>query len=156
MQVTVQAQGIDVMRRALLRMGDRAVDVEPVLVGPILDSLLESNARRFDSAGDGEWPDASDAWLARKAALGLDPRTEHATLELRRSLTERGGNNAYRADGGTLQVWSTSEHAQWAAKRGNQLVKPTEVEKRAWVRAVQVHIVSNDRMPSAGLLAGIV
>jgi len=136
-------------------MADRAVDVEPVLAGPILDSLLESNARRFDTAGDGEWPDASDEWLATKAARGLDPRTEHAALELRKSLTEKGGLNAYRADGGTLQVWSMSEHAQWAKRRGNVLVKPTEPEKRGWVKAVQVYVVQNDRMPSPGLLAGI-
>lgn len=51
----------------------------------VLDQRFESQGRR----GGGSWKKISHRWRERKVQLGLDPRILHATLRLRRSLTQR-------------------------------------------------------------------
>lgn len=141
------------VRRQLLRMADNAADCTPVME-TIAGEMFESNQRRFDAEGYGEWQPPSDDWTAYKAAHGLDTRTEHASLDLRRSLTERGGENVLvvRPDGITMD--STAKAAPYAKKRqGDALLAYTEAEKRQWIRQVQAWIVAADRDPGRGLLA---
>jgi hypothetical protein len=153
-RIEINVLGETVLSRDLLRMSDRAIDLGPVMED-ILDSLFESNKRRFDTAGDGEWTPPSDDWRRRKAALGLDPRTEHASLDMRRSLTQRGGDSIAVTTAQGLQMGTTVAHAQYAKKRGNVLVKPSELERRGWVRRVQEFVVSADRS-SRDMLAGAI
>ena len=40
-----------------------------------------------------KWTCTCRSWMASKSAAGLDPRILHATLALRKSLTEHGGDN---------------------------------------------------------------
>ncbi len=156
MQVRVEALGEDVVRRQLLAMAGRVEDLEPAM-GSVLDVLFESTEKQFDTEGahgSGGWNRPSAEWTARKAALGLDERTEQATLDLRDSLTRRGGHNIAVATSDGLRFGSTVEYADEARKRGNILVQPTELERRGMVRIVQRYVIDGDRRAS-GLLAGV-
>jgi hypothetical protein len=151
--VAIDAVGVPVVRRQLLRMADNAADCSPVM-DAIGDEMLEANARRFDNEGDGEWTKPSDDWTDYKAAHSLDVRAEHASLDLRKSLTERGGENVLyvRPDG--LVLDSTAKAAPYAKKRqGDALLAYTEGEKRQWVRQVQAFVMAERRDPGRGLLA---
>ncbi len=153
MRVSIDAVGVPVVRRQLLRMADHAADCSPVM-DTIGDEMLEANARRFNAEGDGEWTKPSDDWTAYKAAHGLDTRAEHAGLDLRRSLTERGGENVLHVRPDGIVLDSTAKAAPYAKKRqGDALLSYTEAEKRQWIRQVQAFVVEADRAPGRGLLA---
>jgi hypothetical protein len=157
-EVRVEALGVDVVRRQLLSMAGRTVDASPAM-GSILDGLFESTSRRFATEGahgGDPWKPLAQTTVEAKARQGLDPRIEHATLELRDSLTRPGGANVAVARHDGLSFSSTVEHAQYAADRGDTLVQPTELERRQWVRIVQAWIIEADRSPQPGLLAGVI
>lgn len=157
MQLRIEALGEDVVRRQLLRMAGRAIDASPAMDG-VITSLFEHAERQFDSEGKhgGQaWTPPSATWTERKARLGLDPRTEAATQDLRRSLTQPGGDNIAVAHASGVAFTSTLPYAGIANAR-NQLIRPTEIEKRQWVKQIQQWIVEGDRSRGTGLLAGVI
>lgn len=70
-------------------MGAAAYDAEPGLL-EVAELIFKIEERIFDSEGrrgGGSWKQDSPDWLARKIRMGLDPRINHATLALRKSMT---------------------------------------------------------------------
>lgn len=92
MEFTFEASGDQLISRKLLRYADRAVAAKPAFES-IADTLRGYEKRLFDTqgmSGGQRWDDIADSTRQRKAAAGLDPRVLHATLALRRSLTDKG------------------------------------------------------------------
>lgn len=86
------AFGEKLVSREILRWGEHVAD--PV---PVWESMFHDIARleteQFDTEGtfSGGWAVLADSTVQAKALAGLDPRILHATLDLRKSLTEVGG-----------------------------------------------------------------
>lgn len=77
--------------RELLRFTHRVEDASPAFED-IADDLRDIETEQFDSQGgrsSGGWKKLKDVTLAAKRAAGLDLRILHATLAMRRSLTEK-------------------------------------------------------------------
>jgi hypothetical protein len=152
-RLRVEALGQDIVARQLLAMADRTGDASGAMQG-IIDGLYESERRLFDSQGASggvPWQASAPSTVERKARLGLDPRIEHATQDLRDSLTTPGGANIAiaRRDGVTFDT--AIRYARW---QPNPLVSPTEAERRDWVKIVQRWIVDGDAS-RGGILGGI-
>ncbi len=134
-------------------MGDRAVDLRDAM-RDVRDIVYTSEKQMFATEGahgGAAWTPPGAGWTARKASLGLDTKTEQATGDLRASLTgrRRGSYSRARKDG--LDVGTTIAYAKYARRR-NDLVRPTELERRQMVRLVQAHVVAARRSP---ILAGV-
>lgn len=157
MRLTIDAAGATVLDRELLRMAGRVDDLSEVME-TVIDSVLASAEKQFDTEGahgSGGWAPLAQSTIERKAQAGLDPRILHATLDLRRSLTERGGDNVAIAERDGATVDTTVEYAKYLRDK-RPLIQPTELERRGWVKAVQHYVVSGDRMRGTGLLAGVI
>lgn len=95
MEYFVRALGIKQVNTKFERMGYAAVHAEPAmesvatLMMRIFAQIFNSQGRR----GGGSWRRDTMEWLERKQRLGLDPRINHASQALRRSLTERGAEH---------------------------------------------------------------
>jgi hypothetical protein len=86
----------------LIRVGTRGADIRPISA-VIRAVYLHSNERTFRSGvGLAGWPQLSPETAARKDREGLDPRPEHATGALERSLTSEA-----RVKGQTNRVGKT-------------------------------------------------
>ena len=156
MRLNIDADGNRIVARELMRMAGRSVDASPAM-DAVIEGLYASNRKQFDSEGkhgSGGWKKPSDDWIAEKSRRGLDSRTEQATLELRESLTERGGANFAIARSDGVQFGTTVPQAKWAKARGNVLVQPTEGERRGFVKIVQRWVIEGDRAAS-GLLSQV-
>lgn len=154
MRFRVEALGVKVMDRNLLAMADRTGDASPAM-DAVIEDLYRSETRLFDTEGASggvPWDPDAPSTVERKMRAGLDPRIEHATLDLRRSLTQPGGDNIAIATGDGVIFDSTVAYKRW---QRNTLVAPTEAERRNWVRAVQKWIIDGDAS-RGGILGGIV
>jgi phage gpG-like protein len=90
MRFEFEAQGDKLIARKLLRYADRAVHAQPAFEA-MADTLRGYEKRLFDSqgaSGGARWDDLADSTRRGKAGANLDPRVLHATLALRKSLTE--------------------------------------------------------------------
>lgn len=90
--INVRAYGFRNYETKLFRVSENVTRPQKSFlhVAEYLRHVMEA---RFDSQGrrgGGSWKKISASWRARKAQLGLDPRILHATLRLRRSLTQQG------------------------------------------------------------------
>ena len=138
-------------------MAGRADDLAPAMES-VLDGILESARKQFDTEGghgSGGWDALAESTVERKAREGLDSRILHATLDLRRSLTERGGANVAIPQRDGLIVDTTVPYAKYL-KDKRPLIQPTELERRGWIRSIQKYIVDADRTRGTGILAGVV
>lgn len=71
------------------RMGESVLDASPALE-TIADLMMSIEEQVFNSQGrrgGGSWKQDTAEWLLRKQRMGLDPRINHATGELRDSVT---------------------------------------------------------------------
>lgn len=153
MRLRVEALGVDVLNRNLLAMAERTGDASPAMQG-VIDGLYESETRLFDtegSSGGVRWNPLAPSTIERKARLGLDPRIEHATRELRDSLTKPGGHNIAIATHEGVIFDSTVPYKPY---QRNTLVAPTEAERRQWVKIVQRWIIEGDPA-RGGILGGV-
>lgn len=157
MRLQIDALGERVVSRELLRMGGRAIDVSPAM-DDVADILRRSMVAQFNTEGRHggvPWRPPGEAWTRRKAELGLDTRTEQATLSMRESLTNEGGDHVAIPSRGGLDFGSTNPHIGYALKRGQKLVQPTERERREIVRTVQRYVVAQGaHRRGSGILAG--
>lgn len=156
MRLRVDAVGLRVLERELLAMSGRVQDASPAM-DAVIEGLYESARQQFDSQGSyggKPWPDDADTTVERKAREGLDPRVLHATLDLRRSLTEPGGDNVAIASRDGV-VFDTSVPYARFLKRRYTIIMPPERERREWVKVVQKWIIDGDAS-RGGILGGIV
>jgi hypothetical protein len=89
LEFTFEAYGEKLVKRKLLDIGARGIDARPAFHA-IADDLMGFERKRFDTEGEGTWAPLAPSTIRAKAERHLDPRILHATLALRRSLTERG------------------------------------------------------------------
>lgn len=107
LQFTFEAYGDKLIKRELLDMGDRSLDVRPAF-RLIADDFREYEAARFDSRGEGTWrPDALTT-IAEKVRKHMDPRVLHATLALRNSLTKHLAPGSYSRVFTNFMLFGTS------------------------------------------------
>jgi len=103
---TIKALGAKQVATRFERMGFAAVSAKPAME-TVAAMMMRIFSATFDSQGrrgGGSWKFDTTEWLTRKQRQGLDPRINHATLALRRSLTIPG------AHGQVLDVTHTSVH----------------------------------------------
>jgi hypothetical protein len=152
----VEAVGDRVVARELMAMAGRTLDEAPAMQA-IIDGLYESARRQFDSQGaygGTPWPADADSTVERKARAGLDPRILHATLRLRESLTQPGGENVAIAEADGVIFDTTVPYADYLRER-YPMVRPPEAERREWVKVIQKWIIDGDAS-RGGILGGIV
>jgi len=95
MQIDFNFYGDQQVSRRILRWQEAAADARPAFEA-VADMLMEHEDQQFETQGglaSGGWAALKPATVQAKARQGLDPRILHATLALRRSLTERGDEN---------------------------------------------------------------
>lgn len=89
MRLQFEVFGETQLDRELLRFSGRAINAKPALEA-IVENIQRQIDEQFESQGargSGGWQPIKPATVARKVALGLDPRILHETLRLRESLT---------------------------------------------------------------------
>jgi len=89
--IEIEVDGDVQISRELLRFTGRIEDASPAFEA-IADDLRDVEKEQFDSQGgrsSGGWKKLAASTIAAKAAAGLDSRILHATLAMRRSLTEK-------------------------------------------------------------------
>lgn len=90
MHYFVEAMGVKAVSTKFTRMAEASVDVRPALM-TITELIYAIEVQVFNGQGrrgGGSWKRDTPEWLAQKMRLGLDPRINHATGALRRSVTE--------------------------------------------------------------------
>lgn len=153
MRIEIQAFGETELSREILTLGRRAEDPLPAL-NAVHEHFLKLEEEQFDTEGaagaDGSWAPLAPSTVARKAAAGLDPRILHATLELRKSLSESSdGNHVYRPtpDGAFMGsavpygVFHQSREPRHRLPR-RPPVSLSEEDKVEWIKIVQRWLVS--------------
>jgi phage gpG-like protein len=116
------------------------------------ERFLKLEKRQFDTQGaaTGErWAPLAPSTRAYKAAHGLDPRILHATLRLRRSLTQSGDSDhvyhvspdeALMASSVPYGMYHQSRAARTRLPRRPPVVIPDR-DKQDWMKVLQRHIV---------------
>lgn len=108
MRSTLAIEGLREARKRVDDVGDRANRPEPALrsAGTRLD-LQMSERRRFSAY---RFKRATEAWVKRKRAEGLDPRTMHASNRLSSALEN--------AEGGTIRLTVFNGTLTWGLRQG--------------------------------------
>lgn len=152
MRMSIDVLGDKLVERQLLRMGSNAVNARQPL-GEIQEKIRYASERQFATQGrfaGGSWRKLKPATVAYKRRHRLDPRIEHATLRLRRSMTSKRGREAIRVvtrdelQYGTRVPYARAQHK--GSPRTNlparPLVRLTEFHKRDMVKIIQRHVMS--------------
>lgn len=150
MRLELEAFGEQQFSRDLLRVADNSMDMRPAF-DDIHDMFLTVEERQFSTEGaafSGGWAPLAPATVEYKSRHHLDPRILHATLRLRKSLTQRTHpDHVYRASADEMFVGSSVEygvHHQFGAPRARlPQRRPVEFDepfKRAIVKTMQRHI----------------
>lgn len=152
MRLTIEAFGEVQFDRELMRYRDRANDMKPVF-REIADDFRDNEQKQFLSQGryaSGGWAPLAASTLRYKAARGLDMRILHATLRLRKSLTNKTHPDHYeRVTHDTLEVGSSVPYGAYH-QYGNEPRMPRrrpvefpEARKRKWVKMLQAYLVGS-------------
>lgn len=91
MRLDLETFGEKQFSREILRVGANAGDMRPAF-DQVHDLVLEVEEKQFTSQGgaySGGWKPLAPSTKKYKAARNLDPRILHATLRLRKSLTNK-------------------------------------------------------------------
>lgn len=140
--------------RELLRFAKRGTDMSPAFK-IIADDFLDIEKRQFTSAGrygSGGWRPLAPSTVAYKARRGLDPRILHATLRLRKSLTQRSGPDVIRKISNDEMFVGTrvkyARHHQHGAPRANlPQRRPVELpdrDRKNWMKILQRFLVEGE------------
>ncbi|MCA1782240.1 MAG: phage virion morphogenesis protein [Intrasporangiaceae bacterium] len=138
--------------RELLRFSERPGFMRPVF-WTIADEFRSIEKRQFDSQGASSrgWRPLKPATVRAKARAGLDPRILHATLRLRRSLTQRGRDHIRRFSKDEMFVGSKvpyGVHHQFGAPAANlprrRPVDLSESDRKDFVRRMQLWILKGE------------
>lgn len=109
MRLDLDTFGEKQFSRELLRVGQNAGDMRPAF-DQVHELMLDVEERQFSTQGrafSGGWKPLAPRTLSYKARRGLDMRILHATLRLRKSLTQRShADHVYRATSDEMFVGS--------------------------------------------------
>lgn len=154
MRLVLEAFGEQQFARELLRFSERADDMRPVF-RVLADDFNKMEDQQFSTQGgfgSGGWRPLRPATIAAKSARGLDTRILHATLTLRKSLTQKSGQGVVRRfSRDEMFVGSSVEygvHHQWGAPRANlprrRPVEFPERNRNDWVKRLQRFLVTGE------------
>lgn len=154
--------------REFLRFNQRASDIRPV--GEALHAdFLKIEELQFSTEGrygSGGWHILALSTIRKKTFAGLDRRILHATLALRRSLTEEHGEGTIReiqTDG--FRFGTRIPYAQYHQRgtsvviRGDNMIpamprrRPVEfpaARRTSWVKVIQRFIVTGEIATKSG------
>lgn len=151
MELRIEVFGEQQASRELLRFSQRVDDMSPAFEA-VADEFLRLEHAQFATEGgyaSGGWRPLAPSTVARKARLRLDPRILHATLRLRRSLTERGPDHVRRIGPSELFVGSRVPYGVYHQHGTHRMprrrpVEFTERDKANMVRVIQRFIVHGE------------
>lgn len=159
MRVDIDVFGDVQFSREMLRMSDRAENMQPVF-RTLAEDFHEMEEDQFNSEGgkfSSGWKALQISTLAQKSAQGHDPRILHATLALRNSLTKRSAPGAvYKVTREELVVGTNVKSKKgfpYAAahqnpKKGQTRRRPiefSELKKIEWIREMQHYLFGRSR-----------
>lgn len=135
--------------RELYRFAGRAIEAEPAFQ-EIANKMRHAIEEQFESQGQhgsGGWGPLKATTIARKSALGHDPRILHATLALSEALT--GPDNwDIHAEGLELHAggdtWYGIVHQKGSDAANIPVRKPvdfTEIERQEFVKILQEYLM---------------
>lgn len=130
MRLDLEAFGETVFSRELLRVGANAGDMRPAF-DDIHEVLLQAERQQFGTQGgySGGWAPLAPSTVAFKARKGLDRRILHATLRLRRSLTESShADHVYRTTPDEMFVGSSVPYGGYHQRGGGSLPRRRPVD----------------------------
>jgi phage gpG-like protein len=159
MYVYFEVAGDILINRRMLRMAEFAGDAAPAFEA-IGESMLGIEKLQFESEGarTEPWAPLQESTIKRKEAEGLDLRILHATLELEKSLTSRGGANRFIVTPNMLVFGSELPYASvhQNPKESNPLpqrrpIDFTEADKVGFIKTLQAWIMAGQRIKSADM-----
>jgi phage gpG-like protein len=143
MQYYLEAFGIREVETRFERMGVAASFAQPAMA-TVLTRIMEIIALTFESQGrrgGGSWPADTQSWLERKQREGLDPRIQHATLALRRSMTEPGADfQDMKIGRNYAKVGSLLEYAE-TAQYHRPFVKLTKTDRTEIRKIIRDYLI---------------
>lgn len=151
-ELSFEVSGDVQIARKLQRFGDHVEDMSPAFE-KMHESFLDIERRQFDTqggSGPGGWQPIKPQTLRHKLAKGLDPRILHATLRLRRSLTNKTSQDHVTEiapqeffTGSSVPYVGVHQNPKPTNTRAirRRPVDLTESQRRAWVRIAQAHLV---------------
>jgi hypothetical protein len=108
------------------------------LIFSIEKTVFNSQGRR----GGGSWKQDSPDWLARKIRNGQDPRINHMTLALRRSVTEPGApGQVLEVSPASLVVGSSLPQAA-PSQRNRPFIKFTVADRTAMRGVIREYLMA--------------
>jgi len=151
MQYILRAMGIKQAETRFKRMGVAAIAAKPAMEAVtnrlmrIVDQTFESEGRR----GGGSWKQDTEEWLLRKQRNNLDPRIGHATLALRKSLTEIGApHQIRRVEHNFAELGSSLPYAE-TQQRHRPFLKLTKADKIGLRTIIRDWLIEAWRAPVA-------
>jgi phage gpG-like protein len=147
-----EVAGEKIISRKILRMSERASDARPAF-HRIANLWMEYEQELFDSegaSGRGKWRPIKAETVAAKERSDLDPRILHATLALRESLTERGGDQklivgpAFLVFGSHLPYADVHQNPKQPGFPRRRVIDFTERQKRQTIRILQRFLVRGE------------
>lgn len=144
MEYFIQAMGVREVQRGFRAAAAAGVDVSPAMedisveMMAIEEQVFNSQGRR----GGGSWKRDSIEWLTRKQRLGLDPRINHATLELRDSVTIPDAYGQIKRVG-SHSLWFGSDlpYAE-VTQRNRPFIKFTPFDRASFRKIIADYLVS--------------
>jgi phage gpG-like protein len=146
--VLVEVDGEKAVERKLLRLG-QAPDLRPI-AGELRTYLFGVEREQFDTeghSGSGGWAPLKPSTVARKAALGRDPRILRSTELLYRSLTSAGSLDAVFSVTSDTMVFGTRDPVAKFHHRGTRrmpqrkVIDLAERNRRALVKIIQAAVM---------------
>lgn len=150
----IETFGLKQLSRDLLRLRDNAQDMTPAY-DDVHQYLLRIQNLQFSTQGQfsGRWQPLAPSTVRSKAAAGLDPRILHATLRLRKSMTQANHpDHVYQVNPNGFTFESAVPYAvyhQRGAPENNlpkrRVVEFSETVKRRVMKILQEHLMSGVR-----------
>lgn len=145
MRLDLEVFGEQIVRRDLVRLGERASDMGPAL-RQVASQLRRAELERFDRQGPG-WARLQEETLRAKVRKGLDPRILRATERMRNSLIGRGSEHIEEITPVSLRFGTAVPYARFhqtgtSTMPQRRVVELAEPQKRAIVKTVQRWIVT--------------
>jgi phage gpG-like protein len=147
-----EAAGEKIISRKILRLSERASDARPAF-NRIANLWMDYERELFDTegaSGRGKWKPIKASTVAAKQASNLDLRILHATLALRESLTERGGDQklmiepTFMVFGSHLPYADVHQHPKRPGFPQRRVIDFTEGQKRATIKVLQRFLVKGE------------
>jgi phage gpG-like protein len=156
MELRIDVFGETELSRKLLRFTQAVENPKPAF-DMLHTQFLHLEHEQFESGGkfspDGLWAPLADSTVARKAALGLDPRTLIASGRLFKSLSDPNSeDHIYHTTDDSMFIGSRVEYGVYHQSRAPRTRLPRrppvslpESEKKHWVKLLQGWLIESFR-----------